>query len=507
MTTPSRSVALVVAAALLAGSPLSAGRDDRPGRPALDYKGRRAKNVIFFVGDGMGVSTITATRVYSVGVAGNLVVDQFPHTALSRTYGADAITPDSAPTMTAMMSGVNTNAGVLGLDETTEPLDFNHDGDGRAPWTLLEEAKASGMKVGVISTARITHATPAATYAHINNRDNENAIALQALPGDPTFNDRLGDGIDLLIGGGRQFFVPSTVTDEEGGTGSRSDGRDLRREFQSAGYSYVWNTAGFNALNRASLPVLGLFERGHMEYEYDRPTDSGSEPSLTDMTVKAIELLDGASRKSRKSGGYFLMVESGRIDHAHHEGNAFRALTDTEELDEAIGAAAHMVDLRDTLIIVSADHSHVFNIAGYPLRPKSELPYQVTSNDPGFEAPAGNGILDVVYDLTSGGAVAAAGDRNGVPYTVLGYLNGPGYRGGPRTDPRTDAFPGRGGVVPNGPSHPAYFQESAVPMGSETHAGEEVAIYAVGPGAALVHGTVKNTHIYQVMKAALGLGE
>jgi alkaline phosphatase len=497
--------ALVLAAA--AGGTVLAGGDDRTQSSALRYQGRRAKNVIFFVGDGMGVSTITATRVYSVGVSGNLVVDQFPYTALSRTYGADAITPDSAPTMTAMMSGVNTNAGVLGLDETTEPGDFNHDGDGSAPWTLLEEAKKSGMKVGVVSTARITHATPAATFAHINNRDNENAIALQALPTDSTFNQRLGRGIDLLMGGGRQFFVPTGVVDEEGGTGSRADGRDLRREFQTAGYSYVWNRGGFQALTAAKLPVLGLFERSHMEYEYDRPSDQGTEPSLTEMTVKSIQLLEDASRRGRNGrNGYFLMVESGRIDHAHHEGNAFRALTDTEELDQAIGEAAKLVDLRDTLIIVSADHSHVFNIAGYPLRPKSELPYRVGSTDPGFDNPAGNGILDVVYDLASGGNVTAATDARGVPYTVLGYLNGPGYRAGVRQDPRVDSFAGRLGVRPTGPAHQAYFQESAVPMGSETHAGEDVAIYAIGPGAELVRGTVKNTHIYQVMKAALKLG-
>ena len=143
---------------------------------------RRAKNVIFFVGDGMGVSTVTATRVYSVGVGGQLVVDQFPYTALSKTYSADSITPDSAPTMTAMMTGVNTNQSVIGFGEGTEPNDFNRDGDGDAQWTLLEMAKARGMKVGVVSTAEITHATPAATYAHINQRNNQNAIALQALP-------------------------------------------------------------------------------------------------------------------------------------------------------------------------------------------------------------------------------------------------------------------------------------------------------------------------------------
>jgi alkaline phosphatase len=493
-------VVLVAAALAAAGAAIRADQASAQGGD-LQYRGRRARNVIFFVGDGMGVSTITATRVYSVGVAGDLVVDQFPHTALSRTYGSDAITPDSAPTMTAMMSGANTNAGVIGLDETTEPGDFNRDGDGQAPWTLLEEAKVHGMRVGVVSTATITHATPAATYAHINDRGDENAIALQALPGDATYNRRLGKGVDLLLGGGRRFFVPSGVLDEEGGGGSRSDRRDLRQEFQSAGYQYVWNRAGFQQLK--TLPALGLFERSHMEYEFDRPTDQGGEPSVTEMTVKAIELLSQAP-KGRKPG-YFLMVESGRIDHAHHEGNAFRALTDTEELDRAVGAAAHMVDLRDTLIIVSADHSHVFNIAGYPMRPKSELPYQVASSDPGFDNPAGNGILDVVYDLGAGGTVAPATDRYGVPYTVLGYLNGPGYRGAARVDPRNDPFPGRLGAIPTGPGHQAYFQESAVPLGSETHSGEEVAIYAIGPGAELVRGTVKNTHIYHVMKAALGL--
>lgn len=472
--------------------------DDRSGAR------RKARNVIFFIGDGMGVSTVTATRIYSVGVDGQLVLDQFPHTALSRTYSADSITPDSAPTMSAMMTGINTNQSVIGFDESTEPSDFNGDGDGEKSWTLLELAKKRGMKVGAVSTATITHATPAATYAHINQRNNENDIALQALPSDATFNQRLGRGVDVLMGGGRRFFVPTTVVDEEGVRGARTDGRNLRAEFQNAGYNYVWNAAGFDAVN--SLPVLGLFESSHMEYEYDRPTDMGGEPSLKDMTVKAIKLLDAATRQ--RSSGYFLHVEAGRIDHAHHAGNAYRALTDTQELDEAIGAAAQMVDLRDTLIIVSADHSHVFNIAGYPLRPLEELPYSIKSHAPGYETTgaAGNGILDLVWDLDqSTGHVAETNDRNGVPYTILGYHNGPGYRGAARVDPRLDPFRGLGGVAPTGPSHPAYFQEAAVPLGSETHAGEDVAIYAVGPGAELVAGTVKNTHIFHVMKRALGL--
>jgi alkaline phosphatase len=504
MKAANRKLSIATALVVASTSLTAQSEQDRPADGK--HSNRRARNVIFFVGDGMGVSTVSATRVFSVGVAGQLAMDQFPYTALSRTYSADSITPDSAPTMSAMMTGVNTNQSVIGFDEATEPNDFNNNGDGQKPWTLLELAKARGMKVGVVSTARATHATPAATYAHINQRDDESAIALQALPTDGSFNRRLGRGLDLLMGGGRQYFLPTGVLDEEGGGGSRADGRDLRAEFQAAGYTYVWNKAGFDALTASNLPVLGLFERSHMEYEYDRPTDLGGEPSVAEMTVKAIELLEAAS--GRGPNGYFLHVEGGRIDHAHHEGNAYRAVIDTEALDEAIAAAARMVDLRETLIIVSADHSHVFNIAGYPMRPLSELPYPVASWAPDYANTGahGHGILDLVYDLNqTTGHVSEAPDRNGAPYTILGYLNGPGYRGLPRVDPRFDLFPGRNGVVATGPWHQAYLQEAAVPLSSETHAGEDVAIYAIGPGADLVRGTVKNTYIFQVMKQALGL--
>ena len=378
-----RWAAAVAAVAVVGAATIMANGQDHRQEEGADAGrgGRKARNVIFFVGDGMGVSTVTATRVFSVGVAGQLVMDQFPYTALSRTYSEDAITPDSAPTMSAMMTGINTNSSVIGFGKGTEPNDFNGDGDGPASWTLLELAKARGMSVGVVSTAQITHATPAATYAHTNQRNNENEIAAQALPTDATYNRRLGRGIDVLMGGGRRFFLPRTATDEEGSLGNRTDGRDLRNEFRAAGYSYVWNRTGFDALRSSSLPVLGLFETGHMEYEADRATDLGGEPSIADMTVKSIQLLEQSSRRGRD--GYFLMVEGGRIDHAHHEGNAYRALTDAEALDEAIGAAAKMVDLRETLIIVSADHSHVFNIAGYPLRPANELPYTVNSFEAG----------------------------------------------------------------------------------------------------------------------------
>lgn len=462
---------------------------------------KRARNVIVFIGDGMGVSTISATRVFSVGVDGNLVMDQLPHAALSRTADADHLTPDSASTMTSMMTGTNANSGVIGFGPETEFGDFNQDGDGPRLSTLLERAKQRGMSVGVVSTARVTHATPAACYSHVNNRDNEAAIALQALPSDPTYNRELGSGIDLILGGGRQFFIPSTVTDEEGGAGSRSDGRDLRAEFQASGYTYLWNAAQFAAASPSELPLLGLFERSHMEYEHDRPSDVGGEPSLTELATKAVELLSVRGEEE----GFFLMVEAGRIDHAHHAGNAWRALTDTEELDRAIGETLKLINLRETLVLVSADHSHVFTMAGYPLRPASELPYPVVSAPAEYRDSPHNNLFDVVFDVDNDGNVVKSTDARGVPYTILGYQNGPGFRGEPRVDPALDPFPGLSGRPGEGSNGSEYLQESTVPLSSETHAGEDVALYGIGVGAQLVRGTVKNSHVHTVISRALGL--
>jgi alkaline phosphatase len=492
-----RPIAAMVLGAVLLGYSNDASADSA----ARGARAGRAKNVVLFVGDGMGISTIAAARVFSVGVDGNLVLDQMPHAALSRTADADHITADSASTMTSMVTGTNANSGVIGFGPETEFGDFNANGDGAPLPTVLERAKQRGMSVGVVSTARVTHATPAACYSHINNRDQEAAIALQALPTDATYNSALGTGIDLILGGGRQFFVPAAVTDEEGGTGSRADGRDLRAEFQSAGYSYVWNADQFDQVLPEQLPLLGLFERSHMEYEYDRPSDTGGEPSLSEMATKAVDLLASAGDEA----GYFLMVEAGRIDHAHHAGNAWRALNDTEELDRAVGETLKKVDLRETLILVTADHSHVFTMGGYPLRPAKDLAYGVVSAPDDYLTSPHNNVFDVVYDVDANGNVVKSTDSQGVPYTVLGYHNGPGYRGVPRVDPALDPFRGLSGLAGAGSNGSEYLQEAAVPLGSETHAGEDVALYAAGPGASLVRGTVKNSHVHRVITKALGL--
>lgn len=471
-----------------------------------------AKNVILFVGDGMGISTVTAARILEgqrkgmMGEENQLSFDAFPFSGLAKTYNVDAQTPDSAGTMTAMMSGVKTDAGVIGVDEDVQRGDCNT-ATGNELVTALELAEIAGKSTGIISTARITHATPAATYAKSADRnweDNSDMpqaaidagckdIADQLVNFESYLEQRITgadvDGIEVVMGGGRRHFLPKDAAANSADAvspveGDRTDGRNLVTEWQ-AQYpqgQYVMDQAGFNAIDPASTAKLfGLFNESHMQYEADRSNDVAGEPSLTEMTTKAIDILDNNNK------GFFLMVESGRIDHAHHAGNAYNALNDTIELSNAVAKAMQMTDPKDTLIIVTADHSHVFTIAGYPKR--------------------GNPILGKVVSI---GADAPATAADGLPYTTLGYANGLGFANlGSETDAdaryETAAVAGRIDLTDIDTETPGFHQEAIVPMGSETHAGEDVGVYATGPGAHLVTGTHEQNLIFHVMEYAADL--
>jgi alkaline phosphatase len=468
---------------------------------------RRAKNVILFVGDGMGVSTVTAARILDGQLRGmkgeenELFFEKLPYLALSKTYSWDQQTSDSAPTMTAMVTGYKGREGQLSVDHTTTrgECDAAVTASKSLP-TILEQAAAAGKSTGVVSTARITHATPAATYAHIGVRDWESDANIRSfetafgLPANScTVKDIAAQLVDVspvvrtslkvALGGGRPAFYPRTVSDPENtsSTGARRDGRNLTEEWVTtrggpSSAKYVWNKADFDAINPATTEyALGLFERSHMQYEADRNTGPSGEPSLTEMTDKALRML------KKNPNGFFLHVESGRIDHAHHAGNAQRALLETIEFAKAVKKAYESTDPNDTLILVTADHSHVFTIAGYPAR--------------------GNPILGLVREVPNvdGDAAILATDALDLPYTTLGYQNGPGWRG---TLPTNSAV--RPTLTEAQTSALGYLQEAAIPLGSETHAGEEVAIYASGPKAYLVRGTMEQHFIYHVMKDAFG---
>ncbi|MGA0840928.1 MAG: alkaline phosphatase, partial [Pseudomonadales bacterium] len=430
------------------------------------------RNVILFLGDGMGVSTITAARILAGQLAGQtgeeneLSFERFPNVALVKTYNVDAQVPDSAGTMSAIMTGEKTRIGVFGVNASVERNDCKAALANTLP-TLLERAEDAGFATGIVSTTRITHATPAATYAHVPNRDWESDQQLPAAAREAGCRDIArqlvefdhGDGIDVILGGGRVLFMPSSQDDPEyqGLKGIRGDDRDLIETWQQGGQQrhYVWNVEQFRGLGSEPGQLLGLFDPSHLQFDIERAKKDGAgEPSLAEMTRVAIE------RLSKNPNGYFLMVEGGKIDHAHHAGNAHRALTETIAFAEAVATADTLTSAADTLILVTADHSHTFTIAGYPKRGNPILGK--------VEAPAGE----------------PAADARGRPYTTLGYANGPGYR---------DELPDLADVDTTAID---FLQVAGIPMESETHGGEDVAAYARGPNAVALRGVLEQNRLY-----------
>ncbi|CAN5904987.1 alkaline phosphatase [soil metagenome] len=442
------------------------------------------KNVIFFLGDGMGMTTMTAARIYAVGEDGELTMDTLPETAFVKTFSNDAQVTDSAPSMSAYMTGVKMNNEVLSMSNDTLAIDPVADANGNncgtkngtPATTLLELAKAKGLSAGVVTTTRVTHATPAATYSHICHRDLENDIAAAAVPGGVGYNSALGStGLDVLLGGGKQFFTPL----KDGG--KRSDGRDLVAEMKAKNYAYASNSTEFNAIDGTKTDRLfGLFTSSHMSYDLDR--DPAKEPSLAEMTTKAMDVL------AKNTKGYFLMVEGGRIDHALHETTAKKALQDTLAFDNAIKAALAKAkisdpDLKNTLIVVTADHDHTLVLNGYAKRT-------------GKTAAGNPGVLGLVKNYLTG---VPDKDLDGAPYSIIGFGNGENRTQGSRSSMAS--------LDETVTSANTYHQEAVVRVaaGSETHGGTDVFLGAIGKGADTFLGTIDNTKVFSMVKAASGL--
>jgi alkaline phosphatase len=461
-----------------------------------------AKNAILFIGDGMGIATVTASRILEgqrrgkSGEENLLSFEKLPYTAFSKTYTVDFQVGESAGTMTAMMTGVKTRSGVLGVDESARRDDFIMAKRASVP-TLLERAEDAGLWTGVVTTTTVTHATPGGCYAHTPERNWENDAMLSPearAAGFPDIARQLvefahGDGIDVVLGGGRANFLPAP-------DGARRDGKDLTKEWvkRFPDGRVTFAREELLALDPAKTRhLLGLFSPQHMSFEIDRASTPPVQPSLSEMTAKAIEIL------ARSPKGFFLMVEGGRIDHGHHAGDAARALTETIEFANAVQVALAKTDPKDTLIVVTADHSHTLSISGYPAR--------------------GNPILGLVVGSNGEGAPSKepAKDSTGRPYTTLSYANGPGYTGKSDSQPEgAKRFPhrvtsfesaklGRPALTEAEVEDPSYLQEAIVPLPSETHGGEDVPIYAGGPGARLFHGVQEQNFVYHALAAALGL--
>ncbi|XP_019953907.1 intestinal-type alkaline phosphatase [Paralichthys olivaceus] len=427
----------------------------------------QAKNIILFLGDGMGVPTVTAARILKGQLAGksgeetSLVMDTFPYLALSKTYNVDQQMPDSAGTATAYLCGVKANYGTLGVTAAT-PRSNCSASYGNEVKSVLYRAKKAGKSVGIVTTTRVQHASPGANYAHTPDRGwySDSDLTSEAVQNgcrDIAYQLIKNVEIDVILGGGRQYMFPNNVKDPEypDYRGDRRDGQNLVSEWlkKKMRAKYVWNKAQFDAVNPAEIDFLmGLFEPKDCRYELER--DPTMDPSLTEMVEKAIKIL------SKNPKGFFLFVEGGRIDHGHHDGRAIRALHEAVELDRAIGRAAELTSEQDTLSVVTADHSHVFAFGGSSAR--------------------GNSVLGVSRSLGT----------DNKHFTTAVYGNGPGYQivNGTRPDMNESISSGKD-----------YRQQAPVPLKSETHGIEDVAIFAKGPMSHLFHGVQEQSYIAHVM--------
>ncbi|OCT57624.1 hypothetical protein XELAEV_18003268mg [Xenopus laevis] len=475
----------------------------------------RAKNLILFLGDGMGVPTVTATRILSgqmksmLGEENELAMDKFPYIALSKTYNVDRQVPDSAGTATAYLCGVKGNYGTVGVTAAVKRSNCSNI-KGNEVESVLKKAKAAGKSVGIVTTTRVQHASPSGTYANTPDRNwysdgDMPANAVEAGCKDIAHQLISNVDIDVILGGGRKYMTPVGTPDPEypadsKQNGIRKDGKNLIEEwlqknkvegggywdkmsngfYLSQGAQYVWNKEQLDKIDVSSAThVMGLFEPSDMKYELNRNTTT--DPSIVELTEIAIRLLQ------RNPKGFYLFVEDksdsflftlliiqntvpyviltlrGRIDHGHHDGKAKQALTEGVMFDRAINKADQLTNEIDTLTVVTADHSHVFSFGGYTYRGSS------------------------IFGL----APKKAFDNK--YYTSILYGNGPGFN-------RTDR--GRPNVNSNLSEDVNYMQQAAVPLDSETHGGEDVAIFSKGPMSHLFHGVQEQTYVAHVMAYA-----
>lgn len=426
-----------------------------------------AKNIILVVGDGMSITTLTAARIWQgqqqgqLGEEHFLHFEHFPHTALIKTYNSNQQSPDSAGTMTAMMTGIKTRAGLINVGPEQDRSDCQGSTLHQQK-SLLQWGQEANFATGIVTTARLTHATPAATYAHSPERNWEgdlmrypsayfhgcDSIAKQLI------DEGFAAGLDVALGGGEMMLDSHYPRFKQ----KLPAGRLIHTEKQLL------------QLEQSTAPILGVFASSHMDYEIDRKRDSNTQqPSLSLMAERALLHLQKQNKR------FLLVVEGARIDQAHHRGNAARALSETAMLADTVARLDELTADDDTLIIVTADHSHNFVMAGYPAR--------------------GNPILAISKNQAGEEVLA----NDGLPYTTLGYANG-------------DAFGRQVGSQSSAHNHSytqdeSYHQGVAVSLDAATHGSDDVALHAKGPGAYLFSGLMEQHEIFHTMMQALGVKE
>jgi alkaline phosphatase len=283
-----------------------------------------AKNIILMIGDGMGPAHVGVAWLYATRELGrSLVMTEVMsngQTAYMVNDTADSTVTESAAAAVQMSTGVKVLAKSIGIGP-----------DGRILKTILEMAKERGKATGLVTTSGITDATPAGFIAHVEKRAEEEKIAEQLVKSD----------VNILFGGRKVFFLT------EAEKGKRKDGRNLLKEARENGYLVVETSEEMKGAD--GKKILGLFNRDNMLFEIDRK--GSTEPSLAEMTVKALDLL------GKNENGFFLMVEAGRIDHAAHHHDIAAVISDLLAFDEAVNVAYDFQKSNaDTLLVITADH-------------------------------------------------------------------------------------------------------------------------------------------------------
>jgi len=457
---------------------------------------RRAKNLILFVGDGLSPAHRTAARLLSRGMSqgkfkGVLSFDDFPHTGLVGTSGMDSIITDSANSMSAYTTGHKSALNAMGVYASRADNDFEHP----RVETLVELVKRrTRMAVGVVSDAEVEDATPAAMVAHTRRRARKAEIA-------PMFLDA---GVDVLLGGGRAYFLPAGTPGSK-----RQDGLDPLARHRHAGYPVVTTARELAATaSRAETrKLLGLFHPDNMDGVLDRKylrkgtvAEYPDQPDLTEMTRAAIDVL------SRNPDGFVLMVEAALIDKFSHRLDWERATWDTIMLSNAVKVARDFAARRnDTLILVTADHTHGLSIVGsvddsISGPPRERVRTYAEAGFPDYPAPDAEGY-PARPDVGRRLAVFFS-DTPDVHEARAPSLNGP-------REPTVPA-PDKKGFVPNPAekSAKAPLAEGNLPRTAEggVHTMDDVVLDALGPGSERVHGFMDNTEVFRVMAEALGLG-
>lgn len=428
----------------------------------------------------MSVQTVTATRIYTgKDEKFDSPFDKLPTAGFSKTYCVDAQVPDSACTATAYHTGVKTLMGNIAMDARAKSKDcVDHANEELYVTAISQWAHDAGMNLGLITTSRVTDASPSPLFASSTMRFFETDQAHRDNGCDPDelqdiseqlVHGELGKQFKVILGGGRSMMLDKSIVDEEGVAGARGDGKNLIADWKQiheemGETEYVWNREQLLQVNTSRVDyLLGFFEGGTMKFNY-KNTDKG-EPSLSEMVEVAIEIL------SRDGKGFYLFVEGGLIDYGNHYTKARVALDETKCLGEAVEMAQRKTSEDETLIVVSADHAHTLTINGWTARKSDIL-----------------GLSDTL-------------GKDGLPLTTLSYSMGKGYVNTFNAvgDKRVD-------ISGRDLTDFEFEYQSTLNADLETHAGDDVPVYAGGPYHEIFAGAYEQNALPYLMAYAAKIG-